>query len=75
MKINEFLQDSSGSFSSTRLAFLAWAFGSLVVWVWVSLTSSPPVLHPIPQEVIWILASLMAGKVWQKTIEEKEPTK
>jgi hypothetical protein len=30
MKISQFFQDGSGSYSATRLAFLLWAIGVLV---------------------------------------------
>ena len=31
-KLAEFFQESNGTFSATRLAFLAWIFGVLIGW-------------------------------------------
>ncbi len=69
-KLAEFLQDGNGVFSSTRLGFLMWVIGTLVVWVVGSVSvinAHPPTLTfpDIPTSVQIIIASLMAGKAVQ----------
>ena len=63
MKFAQFFQDGSGAYSATRLAFLLWSAGVLVVWVWVSITKQA--LAPIDQSVVLVLGALMTGKVVQ----------
>lgn len=70
MKIEEFLQQEDGGFSSTRLAFLIWAVGVLVIWIISSLKNSA--LQPIDSTVITILGILMGGKVVQKFGEKPD---
>jgi hypothetical protein len=67
----QFLQEDNGSFSSSRLAFLLWAIGTLLVWVVVSYKLNS--LQVIPESVITIIGILMTGKVVQKFGEK--PTK
>lgn len=64
MKIEEFLQEENGGFSSTRLAFLLWAVGVLIIWIINSAKSG--ILQPIDGSVITIMGILMGGKVVQK---------
>lgn len=59
-----FLQDGDGNLSSTRLAFLLWGAGVLVVWMYVSFKTT--LLAGIPPEVVTVLGVLMTGKVVQK---------
>ncbi len=65
-----FLQDSTGNFSSTRLAFLVWAIGVLACWAYVVVKSLA--LPPIPTEVVTVLGILMTGKVVQKYTEQQQ---
>ena len=64
MKASEFLQDGFGSFSATRLAFLLWAVGVLIVWVYTSVVKGAS-SQPIDNSVIVVLGILMTGKVTQ----------
>ena len=70
-KLTEFLQERDGSFSATRLAFLAWAFGVLAVWIANAVTRpASEKLPTIDGSVITILGILMTGKVAQKPFEK-----
>ncbi len=71
-KLLEFLQEDNGGFSSTRLAFLLWVFGVLVVWIIASVTSQPMTLARIDPSVTTVLGILMTGKVVQKFGEKPE---
>ncbi|MFH1861043.1 MAG: hypothetical protein ABH870_08575 [bacterium] len=73
MKILQFLQDEKGILSSTRLAFLIWAIGMFVVWAIVSIYNHK--LMEIDNNMMFILLSLMTGKVVQKFGESKEGKK
>jgi hypothetical protein len=64
MSLLEFFQEDNGGLSATRLAFLLWATGVLVVWIISSLTNGK--LQPIDSSVTTILGILMVGKVVQK---------
>ncbi|MEI6652784.1 MAG: hypothetical protein WCL42_09455 [Chlorobiaceae bacterium] len=69
-KLAEFLQDGKGVFSSTRLGFLMWVIGTLVVWIVGSMNvinahNQPLTFPDIPTSVQIIIASLMAGKAVQ----------
>ncbi|HEX5394139.1 MAG TPA: hypothetical protein VFW68_12700 [Rhodocyclaceae bacterium] len=59
----EFLQDGDGRLSATRLGFLLWTIGLLVVWIISSVTNNT--LQPIPESVAAIVGVLMTGKVVQ----------
>jgi hypothetical protein len=65
-KFLEFFQEDNGGFSATRLAFLLWAAGVLIVWFAASLGEQPMRLAPIDPSVITLLGILMTGKVVQK---------
>lgn len=69
MKISEVLKEENGKFSSTRLAFLLWTVGTLLVWIFNSIASGT--LQPVPQSVIVVLGILMTGKVTQKFGEKR----
>lgn len=70
MKILEFLQEDSGGFSASRLAFLLWIAGVLVVWLITSIKSNS--LQEIPDSISTVIGILMTGKVVQK-FGEKPP--
>ncbi|MGA7563973.1 MAG: hypothetical protein WBW55_12270 [Desulfobaccales bacterium] len=59
-----FLQEDNGNFSATRLAFLLWIIGVLVVWIMDSVKAAS--LQGIPESVAAIIGILMTGKVAQK---------
>lgn len=63
-KITQFLQEGDGQFSATRLGFLLWVIGVLIVWVIDSLISKT--LQPIPEQVQVLIGILMTGKVVQR---------
>ena len=70
MKIfSQFLQDEDGSLSATRLAFLTWVIGVLVVWIIASCSHSPVQMLKIDGSIATILGILMSGKVVQKFAE------
>ena len=69
-KLLEFLQEDDGSFSATRLAFLLWVVGVLVVWVFESIRLNA--LQSLSGDVTTIIGILMTGKVVQK-FGEKNP--
>ena len=71
MKILEFLQEDNGGFSASRLAFLLWIVGVLMVWLMTSVKSGS--LQEIPDSVATVMGILMTGKVVQKC-GEKLPT-
>lgn len=62
-KISEFFQDGDGMLSATRLGFLLWVIGLLLVWVSTSLSQG--VLQSVPESVAAIVGVLMTGKVVQ----------
>ncbi|TLU87323.1 MAG: hypothetical protein FDX21_00305 [Chlorobium sp.] len=62
-KLAEFFQDGNGTFSATRLGFLLWVIGTLVVWIIGSIEKNA--LLPIDQSVITIIGALMVGKTVQ----------
>jgi hypothetical protein len=64
MKFVEFLQEKSGCLSSTRLGFLVWVIGTLIVWAVCSFKTG--ILLEIPSSVQVIFGILMSGKVVQK---------
>jgi hypothetical protein len=63
-KMLEFLQENNGGFSATRLGFLLWVIGVLVVWMINSLKEKG--LAPIDSSVTAVIGILMTGKVVQK---------
>lgn len=73
MKIVQFLQDGSGTLSATRLGFLLWVIGVLVVWAVVSVTH-PESAHGIDNSVLTLIGILMIGKVVQSFSANDGPT-
>lgn len=68
MNYEQFLQDNNGQSSSTRLVFFLWAIVVLMVWAYLSLKNSE--LKGLPNEVVTVLAALMAGKTVQRFAEK-----
>ncbi len=66
-RLVEFVQETDGSYSATRLGFVAWTLGVLVAWVATSIDHRS--LQPIPESVATILGVLMTGKVVQRAVE------
>lgn len=71
MKFYEFFQEDNGTCSSTRLAFLLWVIGVLLVWGIKSIQCPGLELADIPKSILTILGILASGKVTQKNFEEK----
>ncbi len=67
--ILQFLEEDNGTLSSTRLAFLLWVVGVLVIWTDASWHAHA--LQAIPSSLQVILGILMTGKVTQKFGETK----
>jgi hypothetical protein len=65
MKLYELFQEDNGNLSSTRLAFLLWTVGVLVVWSISSLRCTTG-LAELPESIWIIIGLLMSGKVVQK---------
>ena len=70
MKFYEFFQEDNGTCSATRLAFLLWVIGVLLVWGIKSIQCPGLELADIPKSILTILGILAAGKVIQKNFEE-----
>ncbi|GAB4385127.1 MAG: hypothetical protein Kow00121_49680 [Elainellaceae cyanobacterium] len=68
-KLAQFLQEDNGNFSSTRLAFLAWVFGTLIIWCNGSFQEGK--MQEIPQSIQVLIGIFMTGKVTQKFREEQ----
>lgn len=68
MKFAQFFQDGTGVYSATRLGFLLWVLGVLVVWIYDSIRSAR--LVPIDNSVVVIIGILMSGKVVQNFSED-----
>ena len=62
--MRKLLEEDNGNFSSTRLAFLLWVIGALLVWIITSLKTGT--IQSIPESVAAIVGILMTGKVTQK---------
>lgn len=69
--IGQFFQENNGQYSATRLAFLAWVFGVLVVWGTGSIQAKA--MQEIPDSVAILVGVLMTGKVAQKVSEVSGP--
>ncbi len=63
MKLINFFQDGAGNLSATRLAFLFWSLGVLLVWIYLSISGHE--MAKIDVSVTTIIAILMTGKVAQ----------
>jgi hypothetical protein len=68
-KFCQFLQKENGQYSATRLAFLAWVFGALIVWSTGSLYERK--MQDLPSSLQTLIGILMTGKVTQKFTEKK----
>jgi hypothetical protein len=64
-----FQDDGTKRFSATRLAFLAWIFGALVIWGADSFQNKE--MQKVPDSVTTLIGILMTGKVAQKFGEKK----
>jgi hypothetical protein len=71
-KFGQFLQEANGQYSATRLSFLAWVFGVLIVWSSGSFYNKK--MLEVPSSVEIIIGILMTGKVAQKFKEETSTT-
>lgn len=71
-KLGQFLQDSNHEFSATRLAFLAWIFGALIVWGAGSFHENK--IQEVPESVIALIGILMTGKTIQRFGETSSST-
>jgi hypothetical protein len=65
--IGQFFQEGNGQYSATRLAFLAWIFGILIVWGSGSFHDKK--MQEIPSSIQILIGVLMTGKVAQKVSE------
>jgi len=70
MKLSSFLEDNSGGFSATRLAFLLWVVGVLAVWICSSIENNN--LAKIDNSVVTVIGILMTGKMVQRFGEKPE---
>ena len=70
-KLAQFFQEDNGTFSATRLAFLTWVFGALIMWGVSSFQSPDRKMQEVPQSVQVLIGILMTGKVVQKFREEE----
>jgi len=68
-KLQEFLSEANGQFSSIRLVLLAWGLGVLGVWTYLSIRNKT--IQPVDNGIVAIFGILFAGKVVQKAAEEK----
>lgn len=66
-----FLKDDTGALSSTRLAFLLWMIGILVMWIYVCINQKT--LVALDPTLIGVMGVFMTGKVIQSKVES-EPT-
>lgn len=70
-RILEFLQETNGGFSSTRLAFLAATFTIISIWAASSIINKQ--MADIPDGVYIFWGALLTSKVAQRHIENKTP--
>jgi len=71
-KVSQFFQDDNDRFSATRLAFLAWIFGALIVWGAGSCHDRK--MQDLPSSIQVLIGILMTGKVTQKFVEASGST-
>ncbi len=65
MRLQQFVEDKkNNNLSATRLAFLLWVIGTLIVWAVVSWRTNQ--LHALPESVVVIIGVLMTGKAVQR---------
>lgn len=65
--------EQNGKLSATRIAFLAWSLGLLLIWGYTSFHQKS--LVAIDQSITTILATLTAGKVVQRFGENRNVDK
>lgn len=66
-QVSEFLQEAEGGFSATRLVFIIWSLGALLMWMVMSFYKGT--LQPVDPAVATILGILMGGKTLQRFAE------
>lgn len=71
-KLLEFVQDKSGKLSTSRLSFLLWSTGALIIWIY--LTYHNRAMADVPEGVRWILGLLIGNRVGQKYLDKNQPT-
>jgi hypothetical protein len=64
MNMQWFLREENGKLSATRLAFLLWAVGVLVMWIIACVNKGE--LQAIDNSVVTVLGLLMGGKAVQR---------
>ena len=69
MKLLEFLQEENGGLSATRLGFLLWVIGVLIVWMINSIVKQS--LLPIDGSVATILGILMMGRSYKNSVRNQ----
>jgi hypothetical protein len=69
MKIMEFLQESNGQFSATRLGFLLYIIGTVAQLGFCAYRGVP---FAPTDNAVWMLMGLMGGKVVQKFGEKPQ---
>ena len=66
-KLSSFMQDNESNDSSMRLIVLIFMSAIVIVWTWVSVKEGK--LADIPDGVLYLVATLMMSKVFQKGVE------
>lgn len=69
-RLEQFFQDGNNYFSATRLVFILWSTGVLIVWSINSIATKS--LLKIDYSIVGILMSFMTGKVVQFFFEMKD---
>lgn len=62
----------SGKTSSMRLIMIVWGAGVPVVWAIQSFRTEGHSLVDIPENVLWAMAAVIGGKVFQRFKEGKD---
>jgi putative effector of murein hydrolase LrgA (UPF0299 family) len=75
VKLSQFLKEENGQYSATRLAFILWAIGVLIIFMYQGFRTTNLADLKIDGSIITILGILTTGKVSQKFFESKENTK
>ena len=68
-KLQEFLSEANGQFSSIRLVLLTWGLGVFAVWAFLSVKGAE--LQHLDSSIVGIFGILIGGKAIQKQAEEK----
>lgn len=71
-KFLELIQDKTGKLSTSRLSFLLWSTGALIIWLY--LTYHNRSMADVPEGVRWILGILVSNRVGQKYLDKNQPT-